>query len=187
MKTPPLLLGAALLFWGWQTDFLVPGAIMAVVLESSRFIKLRWDLADDDFKRIWTFCALLFLAAAVYAFADSGGPEGIGRFFQGPNLNSEREAGAASARTAAALVRWQPMVFFLFVSAQVFSSSQEIPLHTISLILRRRWKRAKKLGQAPPAVRGVDVTYPYFAVCLFAASVHRNENNLFFWGLCVLL
>ena len=52
MKTPPFLLAAALLFWGWQTWFLIEGAIMAVVLESSRFIKARWELADDDFARI---------------------------------------------------------------------------------------------------------------------------------------
>ena len=38
------------------------------------------------------------------------------------------------------LIRWVPMVFFLFVCAQAFSSRQEIPLHTISLILQRRAK-----------------------------------------------
>jgi len=140
MKTPPFVLGVTLLFWGWQTDFLWEGVLMGLVLETSRFVKLRWDLSDDDFKRIWTFCALLFLAAAVYAFADNGGPEGFGRFFGGPNVASEREAGSASAKTAAALIRWLPMIVFLFMSAQAFSTRQEIPLHTISLILQRRWK-----------------------------------------------
>lgn len=187
MKTPPFVLGVTLLFWGWQTDFLLEGALMGLVLEASRFVKLRWELSDDDFKRIWTFCALLFLAAAVYAFADNGGPEGFGRFLGGPNFVSEREAGSASAKTAAALIRWLPMIFFLFVNAQAFSTRQEIPLQTISLILQRRWKRAKKLGQPLPASKGVDVAYPYFAICLFASSVHRNQNNTFFWGLCFLL
>jgi hypothetical protein len=184
MKTPPFLLGAALLFWGWQTDFLIPGAIMAVILEGSRFIKMRWDLSDDEFKRIWTFCALLFLAAAVYAFADSG-LGSAGHFFGGGG-GSEQD-GPPSARTASALIRWTPMLFFLFVAAQVFSMRQEVPLHVISLILQWRWKQAKKLGKPPPATRGVDVTYPYFAACLFAASVHHNENHAYFWGLCVLL
>jgi len=188
MKTPPFLLGATLLFWGWQTDFLIPGVIMGAVLEGARYVKNRWDLTDEDFKRIWTFCALLFLAAAVYAFADNGGPGGIGRFFDGPTINNERMASLASARTAAELIRWVPMIFFLFIAAQAFSTTREIPLHTISLILQRRWKQAKKLGRPLPATRGVDVSYPYFAICLFAASVHKNENNRhFFWGLCVLL
>jgi transglutaminase-like putative cysteine protease len=187
MKTPPFVLGATLLFWGWQTDFLIPGAIMGAIIELSRFVKLRWELSDDDFKRIWTFCALLFLASAVYAFADSGGPAGFGHLIEGPSIATERDAGSASARTAAALIRWLPMIFFLFVFAQVFSARQAIPLHTISLILQRRWKQAKKLGKPLPATRGVDVTYPYFAVSLFAASVHKNQNESFFWGLCVLL
>lgn len=187
MKTPPFLLGVTLIFWGWQTELLMPAAIMAAILEGSQFVKTRWDLSDDDFKRIWKFCALVFLGAAVYAFADNGGPEGFGRFFREANLNAERDAGSASARTAAQLIRWLPMIFVLFVSGQVFSTRQEVPLHTISLILQWRWKHAKARGQPLPAVRGVDVTYPYFAICLFAASVHQNKNYSFFWGLCVLL
>jgi hypothetical protein len=187
MKTPPFLLGATLLFWGWQTGLPVQGAIMAAVLEGSRLTKIRWDLSDDDFKRIWKFCALVFLGAAVYAFADNGGPEGFGRFFREANLNAERDAGSASARTAAALIRWLPMVFVLFVSGQVFSTRMEIPLHTISLFSQWRRKHAKALGRVLPPTRGVDVTYPYFAICLFAASVHPNKNDTFFWGLCVLL
>ncbi|HWD94692.1 MAG TPA: transglutaminase domain-containing protein [Verrucomicrobiae bacterium] len=187
MKTPPFVLGATLLFWGWQTGFLIPGAIMGALLESSRFVKVRWDISDDDFKRIWSFCALLFLAAAVYAFADNGGPEGVGNVFRGTSVSAQREAGLATARTAASLIRWVPMIFFLFMCAQVFSSRQEIPLHTISLILRYRWNRAKRNGKPPPTGQGVDVAFPYFALCLFAASVHRSEDNTFFWGLCLLL
>jgi hypothetical protein len=186
MKTPPFVLGVTLLFWGWQTDFLPVGALMGVLLEASRFVKLRWELNDDDFKRIWTFCALLFLAAAVYAFADNGGPESFQKLF-GDGDFSDRAAGSSSAKTAAALIRWLPMIFFLFMAAQVYSSRQEIPLHTISLVLQRRWKRARKLGRRIPVGQGVDVAYPYFAICLFASSVHRNQNNTFFWGLCLLL
>lgn len=187
MKTPPFVLGITLVFWGWQTDFLIPGIIMGALLEGSRYLKTRWDLSDDDFRRIWTFCALLFLAAAVYAFADNGAAEGIGHFLQGPSVASERDAGVASARTAASLIRWIPMIFFLFIAAQAFSVRQEVPLHVISLILQRRWKKAKKSGRPMPAAQGVDVAYPYFALCLFAASVHRNQNSYFFWGLCTLL
>lgn len=187
MKTPPLLLGATLLFWGWQTRLVVPAVIMAAVLEGSRFVKIRWDLSDDDFKRIWTFCALLFFAAFVYAFADNGGPAGFSRFFHRVSVASEQDAGSASARTAAELIRWLPMVFILFVASQAFSVRQAIPFYTISLILQWRWKQAKKRGEPLPPARGVDVAYPYFAVCLFASSVHPNRNNYFFWGLCALL
>jgi hypothetical protein len=186
MKPPPLLLGSALLFWGWQTGFLIPGAIMAAGLEGARLIKARWEFSDQDFARIWTFCSLVFLGSAVYAFTANEGPADFRGLFQNPNLLAQRNAGVATARTAAALFRWVPMVFFLFVAAQAYSSREGVPLETISHILRRRWKRARKLGQPLPAGRVVNVSYPYFVVCLFAASIHPGEDSTFFWGLCVL-
>ena len=48
IKTPPLPLGAVLLFWGWQSGLLLVGAVMGIVLESACFVKNRWDLSDDD-------------------------------------------------------------------------------------------------------------------------------------------
>ena len=82
MKPPPFLLGVALLFWGWQSDFFIPGALMAVVLEAARFVRLRWEFSEDDFSRVWTFCSLLFLAAVVFAFTANEGPATFGDFFQ---------------------------------------------------------------------------------------------------------
>src|ERR1041384_7085497 len=187
MRTPPFLLGAALLFWGWQTGFLVVGIVLAGVLESPRFIKTRWEFSDEDLSRIWTFCGLLLLAALVYAFTANDGPARFSRFFQRSNFFTQRNAGAASARTATALIRWTPMVLFLFVVAQAFSSREEIPLTTISLFVRRRVKKAQQLGQPLPSVRGVNAAYPYFALCLFAASMHAGEDSSFFWGLGTLL
>ena len=187
MKTPPLLLGAALLFWGWQTGHVIAGAAMGAVLEGARLTKARWDFADEDFRRMWTFCALLLLGAAVYAFTASDGPSGMRGFLHNPSLATERNAGNASARTVASLIRWLPMIFFLFVTAQAFSSRQGVPPETISLILRLRWQRARQLGRPLPAARSVDVSYPYFMLCLLAASFHTSERETFFWGLCALL
>ena len=187
MKPPPLLMGAALLFWGWQTGFLAIGALMAVVLEAARWLDTRWDFADEDFTRIWTFCTLLFLATAVYAFTANEGPADIRGFIENPNFFTQRNAGAASARTVASLFRWVPMVFFLFVAAQAYSSREGVPLRTLSLILSARWRKARKLGQFIPAERSVDISYPYFAVCLGAAGFHTGEDGSFFWGLSALL
>jgi hypothetical protein len=124
MKTPPLLLGAGLLFWGWQSGHLVEGIVMAVVLESAQWMKARWDFTDEDFRRIWTFCALLLLAAALYAFTSTGGPGDFRGFFQNPNPATGRSASNASAETVASLIRWLPMIFFLFLAAQAFSSRE---------------------------------------------------------------
>jgi hypothetical protein len=187
MKPPPFLVGAALLFWGWQIGYPLAGALAAVILEGSRVFKARWDLSEQDFSRIWTFCALLLLAALAYAFTANEGPSDLRNFFQNPSIFTSRNAGNASSKTVAAVLRWLPAYFFLFVAAQNYSAAEGVPLETISRIMRLRLKRASKPGRPLPVGKRVDVSYPYFALCLLAASIHPGENSSFFWGLCALL
>src|SRR5690242_21551514 len=132
MSAPRFLLGATLLFWGWQADLPIMGVLLAVALESAHLIKARWEFSDEDFSRAWIFCTLLFLAAAVYAFTSNEGPSNFQGLFHEPNLHTQRNAGITTAKTAASLIRWLPMIFFLFMAAQVFSSRAGIPLTTIS-------------------------------------------------------
>jgi protein-glutamine gamma-glutamyltransferase len=187
MKPPPLLLGATLVFWGWQAELLLPGALMAVLIESALVFKARWDLADEDFRRVWTFCALLLLASALYAFTANEGPSSYAGLFQDANLVAQRNASISSARTIVSVLRWVPMLFFPFLAAQAFSTRDAIPLATISLILQRRWKKAKRLGQPLPPERNVNIGFTYFSAALFSASFHTAEDQSFFWGVCVLL
>ena len=188
MKTPPLLLGAALLFWGWQTGFVIAGAVMAVVIESARFIRARWELSDADYGRIWTFCTVFTLAAAVYAFSENEGPANLGGWLQGSAAAAGKFASVSSVRTANAMIRWLPMTLYLFIVAQMFGSRETVSLAAISFILRWRSWRRRHRGEAPEAVRGVNVSYPYFMVCLFSASFHANEGGAtFFAGLCGLV
>ena len=187
MKPPPFLLGAGLLFWGWQAGFPFLGALMAVAIESPRWIHMRWELSDEDFRRIWVFSTLLLLGATVYAFSLNNGPGNFRVLFQNPNLRTERNAGTTVARTMALTMRWLPMIFFAFIGAQLFSVREKIPLHTISTLVRRRWKKARRLGQPWPSDRGVNIAYPYFALCILGAAAHASDDTKFFWGLCVLL
>jgi transglutaminase-like putative cysteine protease len=187
MKTPPLLLGASLMFWGWQTGFILPALIMGAVLEAARFVPSRWDLSDEEFSRVWTFCSVLLLAAVILAFSVNNGPSQLGRLLHAPTPANQSNAGVASARTATALFRWLPMIFFLFVAAQAYSIREEIPLTTMSRILRWRWRQSKDQAPLPPAVPGVNVGFPYFGLCLFAASNHSSETTGYFWGCSALV
>ena len=187
MKPPPLLLGAALAFWGWQSEFLIPGLVMALIAEAARFTKARWDFSDEDFSRVWAFCSLIFLAASVYAFTSNSGPASFGSLFQKPGFRTQGAAGLSTARTAASMFRWLPMIFFPFLAAQLYSTRETIPLTTISLILQRRWKKAKRAGKPLPRSRDVDIGYPFLAGTLLAASVHPSDDTSFFWGMAALL
>lgn len=187
LRPPPFLIGAALLFWGWQSGFAIAGLVMAVIFEAGRWTRSRWDLSNEDFTRIWVFCTFLFLAATIFAFTSNEGPAEFRGLWQNPTYMAQRSASTATARTAASLFRWLPLIFFLFAAAQSYSTRQGVPLETISLILRRRWKKARSLGQKLPPGRSVNISYFYFGLCLFSACVHASEGVSFFWGLCVLL
>ena len=154
------------------------------MLESAPWIKARWEFTDQDFRRIWVFCALLLLAVAVYAFTATGGPGDLISFLQNPNPSTERNAGDNSARAVAVWLRSLPMVFFLFMLAQAFSAREGIPPETISLLMHWRWQRAERSGPTPcPHAPNVNVSFAYFAVCLFAACFRTRQDNTFFWGL----
>ena len=181
MKLPPFLLFATLTFWGWQSGLLWVGIALGSVLESPRFIKARFELADEDFRRIWNLCTVLTLALAAIVFTTNEEGGGLTGMVQSPTFNN---ATTATAHTATLLLRWLPMTFFLFVAAQKYSGRAGIPLSTISLVFRRR--RRKASGATPE--RDVDVSYPYFIVCLFAAGYHTNQGTYtYFGGLIILL
>jgi hypothetical protein len=185
-KPPPLLIGVALLFWGWQSDLLLMGALLGVMVESALVFKTRWDFSDDDFTKTWTLCSIILLAAILFAFTNNEGPSRFANMFDEPTVTTGRSASVASSRTAAAVLRWLPMIFFPFLLAQTFSTRESIPLTTISLILQRRWRRAKKLGAPAPEARGFNVGYPYFCMTLLSASFHAADDNTYFWGFCAL-
>jgi len=159
---------------------------MALIVETAQFTKARWELSDEDFSRVWTFCSLLFLAAGVYAFTSNEGPSSFGNFFSNP-VGNARNAGASSQKTAAAVARWLPMIFFPFLAAQLFSTRGSIPLATISYLLRRRQRLAKRAGKPAPPGRDINIAFPFLALTLLAAGVHPAEDRSFFWGLSALL
>jgi hypothetical protein len=187
MKPPPLLLGAALLFWGWQAGLPWVGVSMGLVVELAFVFRARWDFSDEDFERIWTLCSLLLLAMVLFAFTQNDGLSSFGNLLDGADGGDQRRATLTTARTASSVMRWLPMVFFPFLLAQTYSTRETIPLATISHILQRRWKIAQRLGQRIPASRGFNVGYPFFCMTLLAASFHASEDNSYFWGFCGLL
>ena len=161
MKTPPFLMGATLIFWGWQTGLWILAAVMTIVFEGSRFIRLRWDLSTADFRRISDLCSLLFVILLVYL------------------LVSER-----SAYFLIVLVKWLPIVFFPLLVAQAYATSDRIDISALFLLLRKKKKKDKKQKST-----AFNLTYPYFAVCILSASA-ANVRDVYFYmglvGLCAL-
>ena len=187
LRTPPFLLGAALLFWGWHSGLLLVGALMAVILEASRVVGLRWDPSDKEFGRLWDFSATLSVGVLIYLFASSEGPSALAGFFAQISPATE---GKLMQQTSQAMLVWfrrMPMVFFLFVAAQVYSPRQTLPWSVFSYVIRR--KLARKQLAPPPPGEGLNTAWPYFAICLLGAciTVKMEQREWFFAGLAPLI
>lgn len=151
MKIPALILGCALIFWGWQTGPWILAAVMALVYEASRLIRLRWDLAPKDFGRVSDGCTTLFIILLIYL------------------LMSER-----SATFIVVVIQWLPVVFFPILIVQAYSTSEQIDIRNLFL-LRGRFRNEKKRKST-----AINLTYPYFAICLASAAAANVRNPLFY-------
>ena len=193
MNTPSFLIGAALLFWGWQADLLWLGAVFAVALESSRFIHARWEFAQGDLDRLWNLCVLLFFGAFVVAFVANDGANVVTGLVAN-NSNAVRgEALNKGARSMTLVLLWLPVIVFPITAAQAFSQRERMPLSTFSHWLRRQRKVAGKNGvlqagsESGAFASGLNVSWSYFAVCLLAASAANEHTWRFAAGLVLLV
>ncbi|MGH7276643.1 MAG: DUF4129 domain-containing transglutaminase family protein, partial [Candidatus Rokuibacteriota bacterium] len=164
MSAPPLLVGAALVFWGWETGLFLPAVFVAIVLEASRVFKWRLDLSPSDFNRISDLCALLLVGSAVYVFSASGALRIVG----GP-------------RAITLLFERLPLIVALLVACQVYSTAGRVPASAFFWALRRKVARA---GTTPGAV---DLAYPYLVLCVLSASAANVRTPVFYAGLCALV
>jgi transglutaminase-like putative cysteine protease len=157
MNTPPFLIGSALLFWGWQTGHYLSGTALAVFLEGARYSQWRWELAESDYHRVWDLCSLLFFGLLLY-------------------LGTSQQLTASGY----VFVQWLPVIFAPIMAAQWLGAQNRISYQTFSWFLRRK----KSLGQTS---RALNISYLYFALCLYATSGANRPTLWFYAGFCLLM
>jgi protein-glutamine gamma-glutamyltransferase len=183
VNTPPLLVGAALLFWGWQTGLLAVSAILACILEGARIVNQRWQFSPSDCKRIWNLSTLLFFAAFLLAFLSD---DGLALLDASPQTNSPAARAAALNKTAKSMLlffQWLPLVFFPVAAAQAYGTQGGMKASTFSWVLRRR---AAQYGDALDSGE-LNVSFPYFAICVLGASTTIQRAEFFFAGMTALI
>ncbi|MBW1704570.1 MAG: transglutaminase domain-containing protein [Deltaproteobacteria bacterium] len=158
MNTPPLLLGAALLFWGWQTGFLVIAAVMALILEGSRLVSLRFAFSRADINRFSDLSGIIFGGMFIYLLS----------------------AGRA-AQSVLTLIMWMPMALLPLFMAQVYGTSEKIDISALFLVFRRKRKGA----EARPVT--LNISYLYFALCILSAGSANSRKVEFYGGLFILV
>jgi protein-glutamine gamma-glutamyltransferase len=165
VSPPPLLLGAALIFWGWQTGFLLVAIPLAVLIEAAGALRWRLDLSSTDFHRVTDLCTLLIFVTGVYLFSTTG---------------TARTAGGPRAMTL--LFQWLPPLLFPLMASQAYSVAGKIPLTAFFWGLRRQAARDPSAQPVP-----VDLGYLYFALCILSASAANQRTLAFYAGLCGLV
>ncbi len=158
MKPPFLLITISLIFWGWQTELLIFAVPMAVILEWSRFSKVKLELSLSDFIRISDGCTLIITGMFVWLLI-SGKPDQI----------------------IFILIQWLPIGYFPMIASQEYSIVGKVDIRALSIILRRQDKNRKK----GTPVFAVNLTYPYIILCIISASA-ANIRTHWFYG-CIFL
>jgi transglutaminase-like putative cysteine protease len=155
---PPLLLALALVFWGWQTGLWPAACVMAAILEGARFLPWRWDLARADFNRVSDLCSLILVGLVVYLGATTDAPRVLTLIFQ-----------------------WFPLVALPLLVAQLYSSAEGVDPRIFL------WSQRKKAdADGTPPAHTVDLSFPYFVICILAASAANTRGTGFYVGACVL-
>ncbi len=154
MKTPPLLIGAAILFWGLTMHQLVLAALMAFGVEASRWIKHRWELNESDFKRASTLCTMALIGLAFYQFLTGW-------------LN----------HPAWMVFQWLPAVLLPLLLAQVYSTAGRIDPRVLFLL------RKKQILSAHSKNKPIDFSFIYLAACVFSTGFVNQRSGLFYIGL----
>jgi len=162
MKTPSGLLGAALLFWGWQTGFPWTAAFAALVLEGARLISWRLVLSDADLKRIVLLCNLLLGGGLVYFLIAA---DRIQLIF-----------------AVISLLQFVPLAVFPLIASLTYTASEKIEVRFLSLSFGKK----PASGTIGPHMT-MNLSYPYFCLCLLSAATNNMKGPWFFGGVLVLI
>lgn len=183
MNTPPFLIGATLLFWASQAGWLWLGALAAIVFEAPRFAKNRLQFAQADLDRIWNLCCVLLFGAFVVAFVTSDGASALTNVANNNSFANRIDALNKGGRSVILVLLWLPLIFLPIAVAQAFNEQQRMDWSTFSWWLRQQRAR----GIPRPAGSGLDVGWPYFALCLLATSAANQRTVYFPLGAAVLI
>ncbi|MBI4204155.1 MAG: transglutaminase domain-containing protein [Betaproteobacteria bacterium] len=114
MKMHPLMLAAAIAFWGWQTGMWIVAAPVAIALVAAWRLPLRWDLAPAQLYRVADFCTVLAVVLGGYLYVTYGNPRAIILLFQ-----------------------WWPLALLPLALAHAYGTSERMDLRVLFWSLRR--------------------------------------------------
>ncbi|WP_300460495.1 transglutaminase-like domain-containing protein [Desulfobacula sp.] len=124
--------------------------IVAVILESARLVKVKFELTPSDVNKFVDISIILLAGTIVMA------------------LTIENQ------KALSILLKWLPLIFFPIMAVQQFSTTGKIDLRSFFLGGR---KKVEDLFYEP---KTIDVSYIYSLFCLFSAGTAKPEGLVFY-------
>ena len=152
MKTPRFYLGAVLLFWGWQVEFPWIGLCLALILESSRMVKTRFELHASDFNKFVDISTVLLAGTIVLA------------------LTMETQ------KANLILLRGLPLIFFPIIGVQEFSAKGRMDITSFFFATR------KKSEMRFYETKEIDVSYIYAFSCLMSSAYANTKGSFYYFS-----
>ncbi len=118
MNTPFLLLGAAIMFWGWQTGQWLIAAACAIVFEIARFVPRRWNITAERWSRVSDLSIVVAMLLFAGFYVTLGNPRAITQLFL-----------------------WMPLACAPLALAQAYGTQREIELGALFWSMRRMTRR----------------------------------------------
>ncbi len=187
MNTPPLLLGTALLFWGWQTGLFLIAIPAAALLEVSRWIQWRLELEQDHYNRLWNLSALLVIGLGLYQFFTQGGYSALTEMVERGQAGARTESLRSFSNLVLRTVQLLPAALLLFMVAFAYGPLRTLPATTFSLLYRRLAQKSAAPGAPAFQMPTINPSYAYFILVLLAASASQENPTWYFPAITVLI
>lgn len=157
IKPPALLLAMALLFWGWQTKLFLLAILMALLVEAAHFVHSRWFFSNADVQRTSNLCTILLLGMFAYLLIASRPADALLLLFQ-----------------------WMPLALYPLILLQAYCATDTVDLRTLFAFSNKHYAFVARR----PLM--ISLFYPYFVLCIFAASAANSRGLLFYPAVAAL-
>jgi len=158
MRIPHLVLGAAILVWGWQNALLAYAVGLALIVELAPLVPWRWDFSATEFNRIADLSAVGLVLVVAWQFD------------------------AHALRGIYAVLVWLPVVLYGLLAAQLYSTRDQVSYAALFWSVRRARARGR-MGEAG----AVDFRIPYLIICLISATAGNREAAWLYAALGLIL
>ncbi len=153
LKMNPLLLGLAIIFWGWHNNQMLFAVPMVIAYEVNPLISMRWRFTDLDIRRAASVATVAIIGVYTFIAVTGSWLQALSIFFQ-----------------------WLPVAIYPVVFLQTYADSEKINFRSLLLFTKFDATIAKKH-------RNFDAIAPFFLICILCASGQVEHGLSFYFAL----